>query len=381
MNNSFGRKPRERLASRTTRRTVLKSALGVTGGLALPTLGSSASAAPSGRLRTTRARARQDGGSLVVNAYGGEYQDIFERVIQQPFEEEFGAEITYDPSGSGAEDYARIRASGGEPGWDIAVVTAQEPGQGANEGLLLEITEERVPNLQHLYQVTRDIVGSYGVPHEIQYMSLVYSTENIDPAPDSWQAFWDPAYTDRVLLFDPSNIIGVFFLFMAAQVHGGSPEELEPGFAALEELRDRLLALPTSSAEAVPYMETGDAWLLPYWDGRAGFYKSEGLPYEFVVPTEGSVALTNALVIPKGAANPDLAYQFIDFWLRPEVQRDWALSYFVGPGRPDVDLPEDFRQSHVTTEEKLASLIQPDYEYIAANREEWTVRWRRIFSG
>ena len=345
--------------------------------------GSEQSTPPSSSGRSTPGASdpgRFSGQTLVVNGYGGEWEDLFTTVIKEPFEERYGVTITIDPSGSAAEDYAKLRASQGDPGWDVVVFTAQEPVQAAKEDLLLPITEDRVPNLANVFPALREVVGEYGVAHEVQYMSLMYNTDQFSTPPDSWSVFWDEANTGHILLFDPANIIGVFFLFMAAQVHGGNLENLEPGFAALEELKGRTVAIPISSADAVPYMERGDVWIMPYWDGRAGVYQSQGLPYDFVIPNEGSVALVNALAIPKGAPNPDLAYEFINFWLDPAIQSEWSQAYHVGPSQPNVSLPADFSEKHITSEEQLSQLIQPDYDFVAENRPQWTERWRRIFS-
>lgn len=334
-------------------------------------------AAPKAAAPTVQAPASNQ---LVVNGYGGEYEDLFKRIIQEPFERKHNAKITYDSSGSAAEDYAKIRASGGDPGWDVVSATAQEPVQGAREGLLAEITEDKVPNLKFAYQKTRDMVGKYGVSHEIQYMSLMYHKDRVTPRPDSWSVMWDPKYKGHVLLFDPANIIGVYHLAVAARINGGGWDNLEPGFKALESIKPNLLATPTASTEAVPYMERGDVWLMPYWDGRAHFYRNQGLPYDFTIPKEGSVPLVNALIIPKGAKNKDLAYQFVDFWLSKEIQREWALGYTVGPGRPDVDLPADFRAGHITSVEEMEKMLPVDYEFIAKNRPQWVERWRKVMA-
>src|SRR5919112_1282544 len=84
-------------------------------------------------------------GEVIVNGFAAEFEDLFNKYIKEPFEKETGIRVVYDSTGSAAEDYAKIRASGGDPGWDVDVVTAQEAIQGAKEGLLLEITEQNAP--------------------------------------------------------------------------------------------------------------------------------------------------------------------------------------------------------------------------------------------
>jgi putative spermidine/putrescine transport system substrate-binding protein len=319
-------------------------------------------------------------GEVIVNAYAAEYEDLFNRIIKEPFERETGIKVVYDSTGSAAEDYAKIRASQGDPGWDVVSVTAQEPIQGAKEGLLQEITEENVPSLRDLYPKVRQVVGNYGLAHEIQYMSLMYHKEKVQPAPDSWQVMWDPKVKGHALTFQFANILGVYHMLMAARINGGSMENVEPGFQALERLRDNLLDWPQQSTQAVVHMERGEVWVMPYWDGRANYYVDQGLPYDFVIPKEGSIPLINAMIVPKGAKNKENAYKFLEFWLRKEVQREWALGYTVGPGRGDIDFPDEFKKRHITSQAQLDQMQPPDFDYIARNRPAWTERINRIMA-
>ena len=58
--------------------------------------------------------------TLVVNSFGGEYQELFEKAVIQPFEKKFGVKVVHDTTGTSAQDYAKIRAAKGAPGFDVA---------------------------------------------------------------------------------------------------------------------------------------------------------------------------------------------------------------------------------------------------------------------
>ena len=74
---------------------------------------------------------------LIVNTQGGEYQQIVEETVLKPFGKKFGVEVVNDPTGTAAQDYAKIRASRGAPGFDVAnTLTPPEVILGAKEGLL-----------------------------------------------------------------------------------------------------------------------------------------------------------------------------------------------------------------------------------------------------
>jgi putative spermidine/putrescine transport system substrate-binding protein len=184
----------------------------------------------------------------------------------------------------------------------------------------------------------------------------------------------------HVITWQFGSILGVYHMIMAAKADGGSLENVEPGFQALERMKGNLLDWPLQSTQAVVNMERGEVWVMPYWDGRAHYYVDQGLPYDFVIPKEGSIPLVNSLIIPKGTKNKENAYRFVNFWLRKDIQRAWSLAYTVGPGRADVDFPEDFKKRHITSEAQIKQMQPPDFDYIAKNRPAWTERAQRIMA-
>ena len=315
---------------------------------------------------------------LIVAGFGGEYKDIFWKTVGRPFEERFDVKITYDEGGTSAQDYAKIRASQGDPGWDVAILTSSEAVAGAQENLLRRITIADVPNLAFVYPSVRKYVGDYGACEEIQQMLLVYNPKFVQK-PDSWASLWDPKYKGHVLVFDPANIMGIYTLIMAAKMDGGGEQNLEPGFKRFEALRGQLRAFLVASSAAIPLFQQGEVWLMPYWDARAHYYISQGLPMQAFVPKEGTAALINALVIPKGAKNYATAYQFINFWLSAEVQKAWALAYTVGPARP-VQLPATFATLHITSLDQLHKDVLPDQGLIVRERARWSQRIKEIMS-
>src|SRR4051812_45739826 len=94
--------------------------------------------------------------TLVVNGYGAEFQDIITRTTIEPFEKKFGVKVTYDNTGTAAQNYAKIRASRGAPGFDVpAELTPPEVILGQKEKLLETIGEAEVPNLKYVWPRSR----------------------------------------------------------------------------------------------------------------------------------------------------------------------------------------------------------------------------------
>jgi putative spermidine/putrescine transport system substrate-binding protein len=323
--------------------------------------------------------------TLTVAAYGGEYRDILIRTVITPFEKKFSCKVEYDDSG-GVDPYPRIRASQGSPGFDVAAeMVPSTIILGAKEKLLEPITEKEVPNMKYLWSGATKLIPPYGIAQNYQYLALVWNKEKL-AKPESWLDYWQAGskYGDRIkghlVAHSPANYtLAVYAMMMAARSTGGSIANLDPVWPLLTAQKPLVGLVAASSAQAVPYMENGQAWLMPFWSGRAALYAHRGLPYGVTIPKEGTLALANTSAVPIGAANKRLAFAFLNFRLEPEIQRAFCLEYFASPGRMDItDWPEDYAALQLTTDAKMQAVSFPDDALLAQQQRAWTLQWQEV---
>jgi putative spermidine/putrescine transport system substrate-binding protein len=319
--------------------------------------------------------------TLVVTAYGGEYQDVFMKSVIEPFEKKFGVQVTYDESGGAAQTYAKIRAARGTPGFDVAAeLTAPEAILGARE--------QQVPNLRHVWAKSRDAIPPVGIVAYYQYMALLWNTKKLDK-PTSWAAYWipetlhKPEVKGHLLGHDPgTNLLEIYALIVAARLKGGSVQDMDGAWQLLQAQKPWLGAVLQTSAQAAPYFENDEVWLTPYWSGRSGYYVAKGYPLGFTIPQEGTIGLADVSAIPVGAANKKLAFEFLNFRLDPDVQRAFCLGYFASPARPDItDWPASFVETQITTQAKMDALDLPDSAVLSKQRNAWVMKWQEIMAG
>ncbi|MEJ0020143.1 MAG: extracellular solute-binding protein [Acetobacteraceae bacterium] len=326
--------------------------------------------------------------TLVVNGYGAEFQEFMMRTTIEPFEKKFGVKVTYDNTGMASQNYAKIRASRGAPGFDVAAeLTPAEVILGQKEKLLEEITEAQVPNLKYVWAKSRTIIPPYGVVHGYQYLSLLWNKNRLE-RPESWANYWQPgaAYGDKIkghlVAFEPANLLAVYALIMAAKLKGGGVENMQPAWDLLAAQKPWIGMSLLASDAAAPYFENDQVWLAPFWSARAGYYVGRNYPVAFTIPKEGTIGLANCACVPIGAANKKLAFEFINFRLEPDIQRAFHQAYRTSPGRPDLgDWPPEYAATQITTEAKLASVEFPDSAFIGSKRSEWTRKWQEVMSG
>ena len=358
-------------AKAVTRRKLLKTAAG--GAAAFATIGP-----------WPIARAAEE---LVVNFYGGEVGEIFKRTTVKPFEKKFGVKVIYDNVGSASQDYAKIRASKGDPGFDVAAgLTVPEIILGSKEGLLEKISESNVPNVKYMWEISKSSVPPYGIVQTLQYMSLYYNHDKLD-RPESWLDYWEPGkkYGEKikghVLQVKPGSILSAFAMIMGARAAGGGVNNMEPAFKFLEKQKPYIGLSEQSSSKMAPYFENEEIWLSPYWSARAALYIERGFPMTMTIPKEGTLLLPICGAVPIGAKNKRMAFEFLNFRLDKEIQRAFCLSYHISPGRSDMgDWPKSFAERQITTAEQIDRMVFPDYDTIASKRQEWGLRWQKIMA-
>jgi spermidine/putrescine-binding protein len=86
------------------------------------------------------------------------YEAIIEERIIKPFEEKTGIDVVYDAVGSASQDYAKIKAIKGQPGFDVVVMTASQALQSCKDGLLENLDVAAISNLEKLAQAALDDV-------------------------------------------------------------------------------------------------------------------------------------------------------------------------------------------------------------------------------
>lgn len=326
--------------------------------------------------------------TLVVNGYGGEFQAVIMATTIKPFEKKFGVKVVYDNTGTATENYAKIRASRGSPGFDVAAeLTPPEVILGAKEKLLLPVSEQEVSNLKYAWPESGKVIPPFGIVHTYQYTALLWNDTKLD-RPDSWSDYWKPGpkYGDKIkghlIAFEPGNLLSIYALIIAAKLNGGSIDNMAPAWEMLKAQKPWVGVTIETSAAAAPYFENNQVWLAPYWSARAGYYKAHKYPIDFAIPKDGTIGLGNCAAVPIGARNKKLAFEFLNFRLDKDVQRAFNLAYHSSPGRSDItDWPKEFVETQITTAQKMAAVDFPDSAVIGQKRGEWSERWQEIMSG
>jgi len=84
-------------------------------------------------------------------------------------------------------------------------------------------------------------------------------------------------------------------------------------------LKDNVLKFYNTENEILDLMENEEIWVCQIQDKVGRKLSQSDTKFKYILPKTGGLAWADTFIIPKEAANPDGAYLFIDFMLRPDI--------------------------------------------------------------
>jgi putative spermidine/putrescine transport system substrate-binding protein len=310
---------------------------------------------------------------LRVMLNGGLYEELARRLVVEPFERETGTAVDLVP-GSAAEILTRLRAERASPTVDLVVVDRLIVGATLDAGLFGRIDPANVPNLAHLAPEALDPQGFGPVVHA-HNLALGYNAARLTVEPPrSWADLWDARFRGLVIPAIVELTPGLLFLLQANALNGGSYDNLDPGFEAMQRLRPNLRRFYRSIGEVRPILGNENAIVAVSTNVIQGEI-ARGAAVGVAFPEEGCLLSPAVAQVVRGTRVKALAERFIDFYLRPEAQTGWATSYYVTVFNRHATVPAAVRAQ---IGEKTVLF---DADRVSRGREGWIDRWAREVRG
>ncbi len=317
--------------------------------------------------------------TLRITTWGGKWGEVMKGTVLPAFEKEYKCTVQADQA---FPFVPKLQASSkNDPIYDVLHANSNEQWNSLNEGLVLpKITAKEVPNIADVYpwSASDKIVG---VAIFTSAIGLGYRTDKGLTRPTSWKDLGAPALAGaRGSYIIPVNSLGQCHLMMLGKVYGKGLTDLDAAYKALEALKPIKLVDFTGQMEKM--LLSGEVSMGVIHD--SGVYRYEGAnkqPVDFASPSEGVLALEQVLNVTPGSKVKELAFAYIDYMLRPDVQKLLAEAVWYSPANTKVKLSAMYDEKLLTTPAKVATLIQPDWKWYNARKEDIDARVTRILRG
>ncbi|MBN2811441.1 MAG: extracellular solute-binding protein [Spirochaetales bacterium] len=301
-------------------------------------------------------------------------------VIKQ-FEEEFGVKVVYDDFASNEDMYAKLKAGGS--GYDLIVPSGDYVSIMKEQGMLEKIDLSKIPNAKYLKKetlekATYDQAMEYSVPYYMGAAGIAVNKEKVPNFEESWSIFARKDLAGRMsMLDDMREVLGDALAYLGYSVNTTNQAELDQALALVNnEWKPNLVKFDAEGFGKS--FAAGEFWVV---QGYAEVVYGEIPPEKydtvafFIPKDEGGPMYIDSLCIPKGARNPELAHEFINFILRPEIYAEFLDSF----GFP----------STIHTEAGALQKVQPYYsaeslancelkEDLGADLELYNQIWQKI---
>ena len=309
----------------------------------------------------------------VLNVYNwGEYisdgsEDSFDTIkgFEEWYLENYGheVEVNYTTFASNEDMYAKL--SSGAVSYDVIIPSDYMIQRMAEEGMLLELDFDNIPNYQYIGESFRgmyyDPDEKYTVPYTYNFVGIIYDAEQVDEADTGdWDLLWNEKYAGNILQFNNSRDA-----FATAQYRLGldvNSDNVAEWQKALDELKTQQpLVKSYVMDEVYNMMESGEAAICAYY---AGDYftmldaEADSVDLQFFAP-ERTNYFVDAMCIPNCCQNKELAEAFINYMLEEEPAI--ANAEYICYGCPNSLVYENEDYAEEMGEEAM-EILYPDIE-------------------
>lgn len=270
------------------------------------------------------------------------------------FEKETGCKVNVKSFGT-SDEAVKLMQGGG---WDVVSASGDASLRLINGGTVQPVNTDLVPNYVDIYsdlkmQPFNSVDGvAYGIPHGRGANLLMYNTEEVKPAPDSWGVTFDPdsPYKGKITAYDsPIFIADAATYLMATQPDLGitypyalDQTQFDASMALLEQQKELVGEYWSDYTKEVQAFKSGSSVLGTTWQVIANLAEGEGAKVNAIKPKEGSTGWSDTWMVAKDTANLNCAYLWLNHIVSPETNAQVAEWFGEAPSNAKAcDLTAD----------------------------------------
>ncbi|MDT0631006.1 extracellular solute-binding protein [Rubrivirga sp. S365] len=212
--------------------------------------------------------------------------------------------------------------------------------------------------------------GTYLTPE-----GVLYNTAAVDSAavPATWDDLLDPQWRDRLLIRSPLAS-GTMRTIWAAMIL--RQPTVEDGYRWLARLDQNTKGYAADPTQLYLRIARGEADLT-LWNLPDTYLQAQSYPFAFSAPAPAVPVLVDGVAIPKGAPQPDLAREFVEFVTTPDALVRQAQEFGRIPARTDI--AQDRLPAWMAAQ--IYTPMDLDWERIAAEGAGWMQVWDERIKG
>ena len=345
-----------------------------------------------------KAKAREEGQVNLINWAG-----YVEKDWVTPYEQETGCKVN-SKVGATSDEMVTLMKTGSYDGVSASGDATLRLIAG---GDVAEVDLDMIENYDIVFEGLKDQPHNtvddvpYGVPHGRGANLLMFRTDVVKPAPDSWSVVWEATspYKGKITAYDSPIYIADAAVYLKAtqpDLNITDPYELDDAQfqAAVDLLKQQNANIGeywSDAAKEIQAFTNKDSVVGTTWQYQVNQLTGAKVPVEGILPKEGSTGWSDTWMIASKAKNPNCMYLWMNYIISPAANAK-ATEYFgEAPVNAEAcSLTKDKNHCdtfHAQDEEYFSNVAYwktpikdcgDDRGEVCKDYSEWTAAWTEI---
>ncbi|AKK28769.1 ABC transporter substrate-binding protein [Mycobacterium sp. EPa45] len=275
-------------------------------------------------------------------------------------------------------------------------------------GDVAPVNTKLVPNYETISAFLKDkpwnsVNGQmYGIPHGWGANLLMYNTDVVKGAPDTWGAVFPgaPEYKGKVTAYDSPIYIADAALYLSKtkpelgikNPYSLTEDQLNAAVDLLKAQHGNIGEYWSDYTKAVQAFESGTSAIGTTWQVIANMITTDNkVKIATVLPKEGSTGWSDTWMVSSKAKNPNCMYQWMDWITSPQVNAQVAEYFGEAPAQTkaceftsDKTFCDTYHATDSAYAEKISYWTTPQKQCVDGSGDkctaysEWVDKWQQI---
>jgi putative spermidine/putrescine transport system substrate-binding protein len=263
-----------------------------------------------------------------------------------PFEQQTGCQVTVK-TGNTSDEMVTLMRTGRYDGVSASGDATLRLIAG---GDVAPVNTDLVPNYADIYaglknQAFNSVDGQmYGIPHGRGANILMWRTDKVKQAPDSWGAVFDQAskYKGKVTAYDSPIYIADAALYLKAtkpdlkidNVYELDQKQFDAAVDLLKQQRQNIGEYWSDYTKEQAAFANGDSVIGTTWQVIANLLAGDKVKIDTTLPKEGATGWSDTWMIAAKAKHPNCMYKWMDWIVSPKTNAQVAEWFGEAPSNP-----------------------------------------------
>lgn len=275
-------------------------------------------------------------------------------------------------------------------------------------GDVAPVNTKLVPNYETISAFLKDkpwnsVNGQmYGIPHGWGANLLMYNTDVVKGAPDTWGAVFPgaPEFKGKVTAYDSPIYIADAALYLSKtkpelgikNPYSLTEDQLNASVDLLKGQHGNIGEYWSDYTKAVQAFESGTSVIGTTWQVIANMITADNkVKIATVLPKEGSTGWSDTWMVSSKAKNPNCMYQWMDWITSPQVNAQVAEYFGEAPAQTkaceftsDKTFCDTYHATDSAYAEKISYWTTPQKQCVDGSGDnctaysEWVDKWQQI---